>query len=63
MPPCICGCPAAWHLNYSDCCLNWHTDGCMCFHPDNGSDLGTLSVDHRVDPYEGQYGTDRKWAL
>jgi hypothetical protein len=26
---CVCGCPAALHMNYSDCCLNWGQDGCM----------------------------------
>jgi hypothetical protein len=56
--PCVCGCPDALHLNYSDCCINWHSDGCMCFHADDGSDQGTLTV----PPFSNHYPPNSRYS-
>lgn len=66
-PPCVCGHPPSYHCDCGNCsgvCMRWRRDcHCPSFHPDDGTDPGTTSVDHRADPYDGIYGTDRKWAL
>jgi hypothetical protein len=56
---CVCGCAQGLHLNYEDCCINWHTDGCMCFHADDGSDPGTTSPAPRSNDYVGIYRTPK----
>jgi hypothetical protein len=50
--PCVCG--HAEFLHTSLGCLKWFRGcGCASYHPDDGSDQGTLVVPS--EPYEGIY--------
>jgi hypothetical protein len=67
MTPCVCGCPAALHMNYEDCCINWHTDGCQSFVADCEPDdqkYPTPAPFSNHYPADGRYKTPKNgWPL